>query len=77
MTTACWFTHIEQGGFPIERAALGDCDLSLIYVGGRWEWLVRQDGRDMAEGTALTADAARRDAEATAIDLARMRLGAT
>jgi hypothetical protein len=34
MTTAQWFTHREHGGFPIERAALGSCDLSVLYVGG-------------------------------------------
>jgi hypothetical protein len=25
-----WFTHLEHGGFPIERAALGSCDLSIL-----------------------------------------------
>ena len=47
---ACWFTVHEQGGFPVERAALGSCDLSMLHIAGEWQWLVRQDGRDMAEG---------------------------
>ena len=28
MTLAQWFTHYEHGGIPIEKAALGSCDLS-------------------------------------------------
>jgi len=28
MTLAQWFTHYEHGGFPIEKAAPGSCDLS-------------------------------------------------
>jgi predicted DNA-binding WGR domain protein len=42
MTTAQWFTLHEHGGFPIECAALGACDLSVLHVGGEWQWLVRQ-----------------------------------
>jgi hypothetical protein len=30
MTAAHWFTHKEQGGFPVEKAALGCCDLSVL-----------------------------------------------
>ena len=52
MITAHWFTHREHGGFPIEKAALGSCDLSALHVGGEWQWLVRQAGRDVAEGAA-------------------------
>jgi hypothetical protein len=33
----------------IERAALGSCDLSILHVGGEWQWLVRQAGRDVVE----------------------------
>jgi hypothetical protein len=40
---AHWFTHREHGGFPVEKAALGSCDLSVLHIGGEWEWLVRQD----------------------------------
>jgi hypothetical protein len=47
-----WFTSHEQGGFPVERAALGTCDLSVLRIAGEWQWLVRQDGRDMEEGAA-------------------------
>jgi len=46
MTLSHWFTHRKHGGFPIEKAALGSCDLSVFYVGGEWEWLVRQEGCD-------------------------------
>jgi hypothetical protein len=66
---ACWFTVHEQGGFPVERAALDSCDLSMLHIAGEWQWLVRQDGRDMAEGAAPTADDARREAEAVALRL--------
>jgi hypothetical protein len=29
-----WFTDQEQGGFPVERAALGSCDLSIMHIAG-------------------------------------------
>jgi hypothetical protein len=35
-----WFTQAEQGGFPVERAALGSCDLSVLRIGDQWQWLV-------------------------------------
>jgi hypothetical protein len=60
---AYWFTHREHGGFPVEKAALGSCDLSVLHVGGEWEWLVRQDGRDLAEGAARSCIDAKRYAE--------------
>jgi len=69
MTTAQWFIQHEDGGFPIERAALGSCDLSVLHVGGEWQWLVRQAGRDMAEGAARSDVDARRAAEAIALEL--------
>jgi hypothetical protein len=68
-TAAHWFTRREQGGFPVECAALGSCDLSVLHVGGEWQWLVRQDGRDMAEGKARAAADAKREAEAVALRL--------
>jgi hypothetical protein len=71
MTRAYWFEHKEQGGFPVLRAALGSCDLSVLHVGGEWQWLVRCDGRDVAEGAARTADDAQRQAEAMALGYAR------
>jgi hypothetical protein len=73
---AYWFTSSEKNGFPVERAALGSCDLSLLHVGGEWQWLVRQDGRDVAEGAALSADDARREAEAMALKLWSLRSSA-
>jgi hypothetical protein len=64
---ACWFTSHEQGGFPVERAALGSCDLSVLHIAGEWQWLVRQDGRDIGEGAALSADDAKLEAETVAL----------
>jgi hypothetical protein len=66
---AHWFTQHEQGGFPVERAALGSCDLSVLHVGGEWQWLVRQAGRDVSEGTARAAVDAQRQAEEVALKL--------
>jgi hypothetical protein len=68
-TAAHWFTDHEQGGFPIERAALGSCDLSVLHVGDEWQWLVRQDSRDLAEGSARAVTDAKREAEAVALKL--------
>jgi hypothetical protein len=53
---AYWFIQQEQGGFPVERAALDGYDLSVLYVDGEWQWLVRCDDRDIAEGAARTAE---------------------
>ena len=66
MTTAHWFTQHEEGGFPVEKAALGSW---VLHVGGDWEWLVRQAGRDIAEGTARAAVDAKQEAEAVALRL--------
>jgi hypothetical protein len=59
----------KQGGFPIQRATIGSCDLSVLYVGGEWQWLVRQAGRDVAEGAARAAVDAQREAETVALKL--------
>jgi hypothetical protein len=37
---ALWFTEKEDVGFPTEKAAVGCCDLSVLHVGGEWQWLV-------------------------------------
>jgi hypothetical protein len=66
---AYWFTVHEQGGFPVERAALGSCDLSVLRIAGEWQWLVRQDGRDVMEGAAPSVDDAKEEAEALALSL--------
>jgi hypothetical protein len=71
MMVAHWFTQLERGEFPIERAALGCCDLSVLHVAGEWQWLVRCDGRDIAEGAARDAVDAQRQAEAVAHELVR------
>jgi hypothetical protein len=70
MTLALWFTQYEDGGFPVEKAALGSCDLSILHVGGEWQWLVRQAGRDVAEGAAQGLVEAKQDAETVALKLA-------
>lgn len=67
MALAHWFTQHKHGGFPVERAALGSCDLSMLHIGGEWQWLVRRDGRDVAEGAARAASDAQRQAEAVAL----------
>ena len=64
--TARWSTQHEAGGLPVHRAALGDCDLSVLYIGTGWSWLVRRDGRDVAEGLAATLGEAQEQAEASA-----------
>jgi hypothetical protein len=61
-----WFTQKEQDGFPVERATVGCFNLSVLYVDGEWQWLVQQEGWDIAEGGALSSLAARQQAEATA-----------
>ena len=47
-------------------AAIGSCDLSVLHVGGEWQWLVRQAGRDVAEGAARAAVDAKKEAEKVA-----------
>ena len=69
MTIAHWFRQHEDGGFPVERAALGSCDLSVLHIGGEWQWLVRRGGRDVAEGAARAAADAKHEAEAVALKL--------
>ena len=63
---AHWFTDYDGGGFPVEKAVIGDCDLSVAYIGGEWQWLVKCRGREVAEGAARGYLAARRDAESVA-----------
>jgi hypothetical protein len=65
------FTEYEPGSFPIERAALGDCDLSVLRIGVKWHWLVRRAGRDVAEGAARADLQARERAEAVAFSVGR------
>jgi hypothetical protein len=45
----------------------GGCDLSVLHVGGEWQWLVRRNGRDVAEGSARACLAAKQQAEAAAL----------
>jgi hypothetical protein len=67
-----WSIHNEHGGFLVEHAAIGGFRLLVLYATGEWQWLVRRDGHDVAEGAARAARAARQQAEAVAL-----RLGAT
>ena len=60
------FTDDDGGGFPVEKATMGGCDLPVVYVSGEWQWLVRCQGRDVAEGGARGYLAARWQAEAAA-----------
>jgi hypothetical protein len=41
----------------------------VLRIGAEWHWLVRQSGRDVAEGASSAADDARREAEAVALKL--------
>ena len=66
---AYWQTQYERGGFPIERASFAGFDLSVVFVGGEWQWLVRRDGNDLAEGASRAARAAKQQAEAVALRL--------
>jgi len=52
-----------------ERAALSSCDLSVLHVGGEWQWLVRQAGCDVAEGAARDQVDAQRQADSVALKL--------
>jgi hypothetical protein len=74
MLLAYWFTQNDYRGFPVELAALGGCDLSVMFIGGGWQWLVRHCGRDVDEGSARGCLAAKQQAEDAAkrfLDLAR------
>jgi hypothetical protein len=53
-------------GVPVQRAALGEADLSVMRIGPRWSWLVRRDGAEVAEGAADNLAAAQQAAEAAA-----------
>ena len=64
---AHWFNQHDPSGFPVEKAAFGAYDLSVLFTGGEWQWLVRCDGRDVAGGAAVTGGGARR--AAIAVDL--------
>jgi hypothetical protein len=68
MTRAQWFTTRERNSSPIARAVLGDCELSVRYLGdGKWRWLVDKDGRVIAAGAASNAADASEQAEVMAI----------
>jgi hypothetical protein len=67
MTLAHWSTQHERGEFPVEQAALAGFGLTVAYVAGEWQWLIRRGGCDVAEGAARAARAARQQAEAVAL----------
>jgi hypothetical protein len=64
---AHWFTEDELLGYPVERAAVSGCDLSVLHIDGEWQWLVQRGGEDLAEGACCTEDDARMQAEAAAL----------
>jgi hypothetical protein len=67
MTQSYWFERKELGGFTVQRSAVGAADLSVMPLGpGRWSWLVRRAGVDIAEGEADSLAAAQQAAEAAA-----------
>jgi len=47
----------------VHCAALGDCDLSVLYIGTGWSWLVRRDGRDVAESSGEAQEQAEASAD--------------
>jgi hypothetical protein len=48
-------------------AAVGDCDLSIIQIGGVWHWFLQCDGIALGEGVADSLKAARQAAVAAAL----------
>ena len=71
---AHWFTHEEHGTAAVVRkAAVADYDLSVMWIDGAAYWLVRRDGRDVAEGKASSVDRACIDAEREAVEAVRIR----
>ena len=66
---AQWFTDFKLASFPIEKAAVGLCELSVLHVAGVWQWRVRRHDRDVAEGVAHELVDAQRAAEAGAVKL--------
>jgi hypothetical protein len=47
---------------PVERGAVGSCDLSVLHVAGEWQWLVGKMGATWRKGlrVALSMPAAKR-----------------
>ena len=72
---AYWFAPRDHDELPAERAALGDCELAVMRIGGEWEWLVMREGREIAAGAAVRHDDARMQAEAAAQEINRLALG--
>ena len=44
---AQWFNQHEPGGLPIEKAAIGVRDLSVLFTGSEWQWLVKSSSLAM------------------------------
>jgi hypothetical protein len=58
-----WRTQYDLFGFPVEQTTLGEFDLSVAFVGGDWQWLVRREGGDVTEGSARSGRAAKQQAK--------------
>jgi hypothetical protein len=69
MTRAHW-KYGELRGFPHDKATLGGSDLSVAYVGGEWQWLMRHAGHNIDAGSARPCRGAKQQAE----DAARLLL---
>ena len=52
---------------------MADYDLSVMWIDGAAYWLVRREGRDVAEGKASTLDRACIDAELEALTALHLR----
>ena len=63
-----WFDQ-KGADFPTQFATVAGCDLSVMRFQDQSHWLVRRDGRDMAEGMTAGTDAAKQAAELAALDL--------
>jgi hypothetical protein len=71
---AHWITTEEHGtAASVRRAALADYDLSVMWIDGAAFWLVRRDGKDVAEGKATSLDRACLDAEREALMALHLR----
>jgi hypothetical protein len=65
--TARWSTQQDHGEFAVQSARLAGCNLSVMWIGTTWSWLVRRGERDIAEGLAASDDEARAHAEAACL----------
>jgi hypothetical protein len=71
---AHWLTIEEHGtAVQVRRAAVADYDLSVMWIDGAAYWLVRREGKDVAEGKASSFDRACLAAELEALTALQIR----